>query len=62
MILTQAAPVLDACWYPGARTSDPASYCFLASVRDTPVKLLDASDGRVSVITDVIHCELKCAA
>ncbi|EJD52439.1 WD40 repeat-like protein [Auricularia subglabra TFB-10046 SS5] len=47
IILPQAAPVLDACWYPGARTSDPASYCFLASVRDAPVKLLDATDGRL---------------
>ena len=27
---------------------NPATFCFLASVRECPVKLLDASDGRVS--------------
>lgn len=43
----QAAPVLDFAWYPAATPNDPASYCFVTSVRECPVKLLDASDGRV---------------
>ena len=47
--LSQPAPILDFAWYPYATTRDPASFCFVASVRDTPVKLLDAANGRVSI-------------
>ena len=43
----QPAPILDFVWYPTATPLDPASFCFVASVRECPVKLLDASDGRV---------------
>ena len=43
----QPAPILDFIWYPTATPFDPASFCFVASVRECPVKLLDASDGRV---------------
>jgi telomerase Cajal body protein 1 len=46
--LPQPAPILDFAWYPFATSLDPASFCFVASVRETPVKLLDAADGRVS--------------
>ncbi|KAG6875595.1 hypothetical protein C0992_003157, partial [Termitomyces sp. T32_za158] len=45
--LPQPAPVLEFLWYPTASAHDPASYCFLASVRDRPLALLDASDGRL---------------
>ena len=45
--LTQSAPILDYAWYPCASARDRASFCFVASVRECPVKLLDASDGRV---------------
>ena len=45
--LPQAAPVLDFVWYPRATCTDPASFCFVASVRECPVKLLDGADGRV---------------
>jgi hypothetical protein len=44
----QAAPILDYAWYPMASTANPASFCFAASVRECPVKLLDGNDGRVS--------------
>jgi hypothetical protein len=37
----QAAPVLDFVWYPTASPRNPASFCFVASVRECPVKLLD---------------------
>ncbi|KAI0076849.1 hypothetical protein K474DRAFT_1644216 [Panus rudis PR-1116 ss-1] len=43
----QAAPIVDFAWFPGASVSNPALYCFAASVRESPVKLLDASDGRL---------------
>jgi hypothetical protein len=43
----QPAPILDFIWYPTATPLDPASFCFVASVRECPVKLLDALDGRV---------------
>ncbi|KAI9058651.1 hypothetical protein FKP32DRAFT_1581045 [Trametes sanguinea] len=45
--LTQSAPILDYAWYPAASIRDSASFCFVASVRECPVKLLDASDGRL---------------
>lgn len=47
-VFNQAAPILDFIWFPTATPHDPASFCFVASVRECPVKLLDASDGRVS--------------
>ncbi|TFK36239.1 WD40-repeat-containing domain protein [Crucibulum laeve] len=43
----QPAPILDFLWYPTATPRDPASFCFISSVRECPVKLLDASDGRL---------------
>ncbi|EGN94812.1 hypothetical protein SERLA73DRAFT_187874 [Serpula lacrymans var. lacrymans S7.3] len=45
--LHQSSPILDFVWYPSASSRDLASYCFVASVRECPVKLLDASDGRL---------------
>ncbi|KAI0067581.1 WD40 repeat-like protein [Artomyces pyxidatus] len=45
--IAQAAPILDFIWYPRATPHDPASFCFVTSVRDTPVRLMDASDGRL---------------
>lgn len=53
-IFTQAAPVLDAIWYPTASSQDPASYCFVASVRECPVKLIDASDGRLRASYSIV--------
>ena len=47
----QPAPIVDYAWYPSATVNNPAVFCFLASVRECPVKLLDASDGRVSQLT-----------
>ncbi|KAH7907131.1 hypothetical protein BJ138DRAFT_534543 [Hygrophoropsis aurantiaca] len=41
------APVLDFAWYPGASSRNLPAYCFVASVRECPVKLLDATDGRL---------------
>lgn len=46
-IFNQPAPILDFVWYPTASPQNPASFCFVASVRECPVKLLDASDGRL---------------
>ncbi|PVF91744.1 WD40 repeat-like protein [Serendipita vermifera] len=44
----QGSPIYDILWYPWATSSsNPATYCFLASLRDAPVKLLDANDGRL---------------
>ncbi|KAJ6531415.1 WD40-repeat-containing domain protein [Mycena vulgaris] len=45
--LPQPAAILDYAWYPSATPANPASFCFVASVRETPVKLLDAADGRL---------------
>ncbi|KIJ51341.1 hypothetical protein M422DRAFT_43897 [Sphaerobolus stellatus SS14] len=43
----QPENVLGAVWYPTAVPEEPSVYCFLASVRECPVKLLDASNGRL---------------
>ncbi|KAF8315780.1 WD40-repeat-containing domain protein [Cantharellus anzutake] len=45
--LPQPAPILDGVWYPGASIQSPETFCFVASVRNCPVKLLDASSGRL---------------
>ncbi|KZV94989.1 WD40 repeat-like protein [Exidia glandulosa HHB12029] len=56
--IPQPAPVLDAVWYPGARTSDAPSYCFVASIRDTPIRLLDGTNGRLRASYKIIdHVE-----
>ncbi|KAF8483678.1 WD40 repeat-like protein [Russula ochroleuca] len=46
-IFPRAAPILDFIWYPRATPRDVSSFCFVASVRESPVQLLDASDGRL---------------
>ncbi|KAF8550970.1 hypothetical protein OG21DRAFT_1418815 [Imleria badia] len=43
----QPAPIVDFAWYPGASQHNPPACCFVASVRDCPVKLLDGKDGRL---------------
>ncbi|KAN0125744.1 WD40 repeat-like protein [Russula decolorans] len=46
-IFPRAAPILDFIWYPRATPRDASAFCFVASVRESPVQLLDASDGRL---------------
>jgi telomerase Cajal body protein 1 len=53
----QPSPILDFVWYPQATVQDPASFCFVASVRDTPVRLVDAGDGRVR--TYLTQCRVR---
>jgi hypothetical protein len=48
-VFPQSAAILASAWYPSATSKAPASYCFAASVRDCPVKLIDASSGRVTL-------------
>lgn len=50
--LTVRAPsaLLDAVWYPFASCDNPASWCFAMSIRDVPIRLVDASLGRVSLL------------
>ncbi|KAF8868077.1 WD40-repeat-containing domain protein, partial [Mucidula mucida] len=59
--LPQSAPILDFAWYPGASSSTPATYCFAASVRECPVKLLDAADGLRASYSIVDHRERQVA-
>ncbi|KAJ6483554.1 hypothetical protein C8R47DRAFT_1132560 [Mycena vitilis] len=60
--LPQPAPILEYAWYPTASSADPASFCFVASVRETPVKLLDASDGRLRASYPIVdHRERQIA-
>ncbi|KAF7304583.1 hypothetical protein HMN09_00861400 [Mycena chlorophos] len=60
--LAQPAPIVDYAWYPHASASTPASFCFAASVREAPVKLLDASDGRLRASYPIVdHRERQIA-
>jgi len=45
---SQPDAINAATWYPSASSTTPETFCFVASVRDTPVRLIDATDGRVS--------------
>lgn len=51
---SQSSAVVNFAWYPGASSNNPPAYCFAASVRDCPVKLLDASDGRLRASYPII--------
>ncbi|KAE9407841.1 WD40 repeat-like protein [Gymnopus androsaceus JB14] len=50
----QPAPIVDFAWYPTASAQDPATFCFVASVRESPVKLFDALDGRLRASYPII--------
>ncbi|ORX34502.1 WD40-repeat-containing domain protein [Kockovaella imperatae] len=39
--------VVSTSWYPSASGDNPATHCFVAGIRDSPVRLVDASDGRI---------------
>ncbi|KAF5338168.1 hypothetical protein D9758_014726 [Tetrapyrgos nigripes] len=54
-IYPQPAPIIDFIWYPTATPRDSSSFCFVSSVRECPVKLLDASDGRVREFICAVH-------
>lgn len=61
-MLAQPAPILDFAWYPGATVQSPATHCFLASVRECPVKLLDATSGRLRASYKIVdHRERQIA-
>lgn len=51
----QAGNVICTAWYPLAVPDDPSTFCFLASVKDCPIKLLDGTDGRVSLVMNSIY-------
>ncbi|KAI5900493.1 uncharacterized protein SCHCODRAFT_02608063, partial [Schizophyllum commune H4-8] len=62
IVLPQPAPILDFAWYPGATAHSPATHCFVASVRECPVKLLDASSGRLRASYKIVdHRERQIA-
>ncbi|KAI9465183.1 WD40 repeat-like protein [Lactarius psammicola] len=61
-VFPQAAPILDFIWYPRAAPRDASSFCFVASVRESPVRLLDASDGRLRASYKIVdHRERQIA-
>lgn len=51
-VLTVCAPspLLDVTWYPFAAYDQPATWCFVFSARDIPIRLVDAYSGRVSAL------------
>ncbi|TFK19466.1 hypothetical protein FA15DRAFT_648298 [Coprinopsis marcescibilis] len=60
--IPQPGPVVATQWFPAASKENPAAYCLVASVRDTPVKLLDASNGRLRASYPIVdHRERQIA-
>ncbi|KAF8428031.1 hypothetical protein L210DRAFT_3564404 [Boletus edulis BED1] len=51
---SQLAPIVDFAWYPGASRHNPPAFCFVASVRDCPIKLLDGNDGRLRASYSIV--------
>ncbi|WWC86988.1 uncharacterized protein L201_001869 [Kwoniella dendrophila CBS 6074] len=41
-------------WYPSASATTPETFCFVASIRDTPVRLIDGNDGRIRASYPII--------
>ena len=50
LVSRQPTPIISAAWYPSAAFSNPSTYCFVVGTRDRPVRLIDAHDGRVSLL------------
>jgi hypothetical protein len=44
---TQPDAIHSSLWYPTASLNHPETFCFMASIRDTSIRLIDATDGRV---------------
>ncbi|KAI6042310.1 hypothetical protein EDC04DRAFT_2878535 [Pisolithus marmoratus] len=62
LTLRQPSPIVDFLWYPSASRHNPATYCFVASVRECPVKLLDGNDGRLRASYPIVdHRERQIA-
>lgn len=61
-VFRQPSPILDFVWYPFASAANPGSCCFLASVRECPVKLLDGITGRLRASYKIVdHRERQVA-
>ncbi|WWC67852.1 uncharacterized protein I206_101769 [Kwoniella pini CBS 10737] len=50
----QPDAIHSAIWYPTASISTPETFCFVASIRDTPVRLIDGNDGRIRASYPII--------
>ncbi|EAU87882.2 guanyl nucleotide binding protein [Coprinopsis cinerea okayama7 len=64
LTLPQASPLVATEWFPTAscRPEALAGFCFVASVRECPVKLLDARDGRLRASYPIVdHRERQIA-
>jgi hypothetical protein len=44
---TQPDAIHSSLWYPTASLAHPETFCFMAAIRDTSIRLIDATDGRV---------------
>ncbi|PLW33176.1 hypothetical protein PCASD_13137 [Puccinia coronata f. sp. avenae] len=49
-----ADALLSTCWFPYSSIHDPSRYCFVAAVKDHPIHLLDANDGRIRASYPII--------
>ncbi|KAF7724622.1 Telomerase Cajal body protein 1 [Apophysomyces ossiformis] len=54
LCIREGESVYDFEWFPAMSSQDPATWCFLTSVRDHPVRLWDAGTGKVRASYSVI--------
>ncbi|WVQ97961.1 hypothetical protein IAU59_005081 [Kwoniella sp. CBS 9459] len=54
VVIEQPDAIHSTLWYPSASAHSPETYCFVASIRDTPVRLVDASDGRIRATYPIV--------
>ncbi|KAI8089540.1 WD40-repeat-containing domain protein [Halteromyces radiatus] len=52
--IVEAESICDLTWFPLMNTQDPTTCCFLSSVRDHPVRLWDATTGKVRASYSVV--------
>nr|XP_031861950.1 uncharacterized protein CI109_002780 [Kwoniella shandongensis]KAA5529022.1 hypothetical protein CI109_002780 [Kwoniella shandongensis] len=41
-------------WYSSASALNPPTFCYMASIRDAPVRLIDANDGRIRATYPIV--------
>lgn len=48
LCILEGESICDLAWFPSMNNEDPSTCCFLSSVRDHPVRLWDATTGKVN--------------
>ncbi|SAL95021.1 hypothetical protein [Absidia glauca] len=55
LCIQEGESICDLAWFPSMNSQDPSTCCFLSSVRDHPVRLWDATTGKVRASYCVVN-------